>query len=75
MDVVEDLKKRAKQIRLDTFKLAIEHKEPHIAPSLSTIEILTVVYEHVMKKDDKFILSKGHGCLGWYVVLRRKGFN
>ncbi|MBW1973189.1 MAG: transketolase [Deltaproteobacteria bacterium] len=71
----EELARIAQQVRLDTFKLAMEHKEKHIAPSLSSVEILVVLYEEIMKSEDKFILSKGHGCLSWYVVLRRKGFN
>src|SRR4030042_2211525 len=75
MSDFEELKGIAKKIRLDTFTIAIENKEPHIAPSLSPIDILVVLYERVMKRKDKFILSKGHGCLGWYLILRRKGFS
>ena len=62
------------EIRRDTFELALETKCPHIAPSLSTVEILLAVYGR-MTKHDKFILSKGHGCLAWYVILRDLGKN
>lgn len=75
MNTIEELKKIAKKVRLDTFNLAIEHKEPHIAPSFSPIDILVALYEKIMKKEDKFVLSKGHGCLGWYIALRRKGWS
>jgi len=70
----EKLAKIAKQVRLETFKLAMEHKEKHIAPSLSSVDILVALYEGIIKEEDKFVLSKGHGCLSWYIVLRRKGF-
>ena len=46
-----------------------------MASSLSTIEILTTLYFGVLTKKDKFILSKGHGCFGFYTVLRDKGYN
>ena len=62
------------EIRIDTFKLALEMKCPHIAPSLSTVEILLAVYGR-MTDCDKFILSKGHGCVAWYVLLRDLGKN
>lgn len=75
MSNVEELTKIAKQVRLDTFNLALENKQKHIAPSLSTMEILVALYEGILKEKDKFILSKGHGCLGWYLVLKRNGFS
>ncbi len=48
-------------------------KEGHIASALSILDILDVLYNKVMTSDDKFILSKGHGCLALYVVLASKG--
>lgn len=61
-----------KEIRRDTFELALEIACPHIAPSLSTVEILLAVYGR-MTEYDKFILSKGHGCVAWYVILKDLG--
>ena len=55
----------------------------HIGPSLSLIEILRVLYDNILnvRPDmpkwggrDRFILSKGHGCLALYAVLADKGF-
>ena len=55
----------------------------HIASAFSLVEILNVLYEKVLTFDsknplwdnrDRFILSKGHGCLSLYSVLARKGF-
>ena len=68
------LEDQAKAIRRETIDLAIEHNLTHIAPAFSIVEILVALYEEVLKKNDKFILSKGHGCLSLYTVLRKKGF-
>ena len=55
----------------------------HIGSSLSLIEILRVLYDEIMTFDpndpkmvnrDRFILSKGHGCLALYALLADKGF-
>lgn len=55
----------------------------HIGPSMSPLEILRVLYDEVMRirpedpawpERDRFILSKGHGCLAQYAVLADKGF-
>src|SRR5215469_6451577 len=57
--------------------------EKHDASSLSTLDVLYVLYEHVLRFDpgnpawehrDRFLLSKGHGPLAYYAVLVRKGF-
>lgn len=50
----------------------------HIAPALSIVEILSVLFLNVMnydvndphnKKRDRFILSKGHGALACYAAM------
>ena len=55
----------------------------HIGSSMSLIEILRVLYDDIihvdpknpnMRNRDRFILSKGHGCLAQYAVLAEKGF-
>ena len=55
----------------------------HIGSSLSPIEILRVLYDDIMsyrpkepkwEGRDRFILSKGHGCLAQYALLADKGF-
>ena len=51
----------------------------HIGPALSILDILDVLYGRVMRNcsnlndlsRDRFILSKGHGCLSLYVVLEK----
>jgi transketolase len=55
----------------------------HIGSSMSLIEILRVLYDDVLRyrpdepawaARDRFILSKGHGCLAQYALLADKGF-
>ena len=55
----------------------------HIGTSLSLVEILRVLFDGVLRYDaknpkwpgrDRFILSKGHGCITLYVLLQEKGF-
>lgn len=50
-------------------------KEGHIASALSILDLIYVAYDKVLNTPlDKFILSKGHGCLALYVVLADKKF-
>jgi transketolase len=55
----------------------------HVGSTLSLIEMLRVLYDDVLRyrpqepnwvERDRFILSKGHGCLALYVLLADKGF-
>jgi len=55
----------------------------HLGSSMSMVEILRVLYDSVLKFDpknpqaadrDRFILSKGHGCLALYAILADRGF-
>ena len=58
-------------------------KAPHLASSLSCIDIVITLYEKVLNifpkqpkklSRDKFILSKGHAATALYVTLAYKGF-
>jgi transketolase len=55
----------------------------HIGSAFSLVEILRVLYDEILTvrpksptwpNRDRFILSKGHGCLALYAVLADKGF-
>jgi transketolase len=57
--------------------------EKHEASATSTLDVLHVLYERVLRVDpedlewwvrDRFLLSKGHGPMAFYAVLARKGF-
>jgi transketolase len=48
--------------------------EKHDWSSLSTLDVLWVLYDRVLTNDDRFLLSKGHGPTAYYAVLAAKGF-
>jgi len=45
----------------------------HIPSALSILDIVWALYDKVLQAEDRFILSKGHGCLALYAVLEKKG--
>ena len=69
------LNERSKQVRQDTLKLSKANGGYHYGGSFSCTEILIALYDHVLKPEDKFIMSKGHACWPMYVLLREKGLN
>jgi len=71
---INNLIRIAKDLRLKVLNLSIEHNDGHVASAYSAVEILTCLYENIMVSEDKFILSKGHGCLVLYAILEHKGF-
>ena len=57
--------------------------EKHDWSALSTVDVLWVLYDRVLRVDpgdrddpgrDRFLLSKGHGPAAYYAVLAAKGF-
>ena len=51
--------------------LAAGKKGAHIAPSLSLVEICLAAIKNFNDNKDNFILSKGHGALGYYAVMHQ----
>jgi transketolase len=47
--------------------------EKHDWSSLSTLDVLWVLYDRVLGDEDRFLLSKGHGPTAYYAVLAAKG--
>ena len=79
---IKQLSKKMRENIL-TMSLAAGASSSHFGGSLSTVELLATLYNNVLKFDianplwddrDRFILSKGHACLGYYSVLCEKGF-
>jgi transketolase len=73
--------KIAKNIRKDVLAMAYNAHLGHIAPSLSIVDILTVLYFGYLNIQslndsarDRFILSKGHAVSALYATLYRKGW-
>ncbi len=68
-----DLAERSKKVRELVVTMAHESKSAHLGPALSCADILVCLYFWTMKDEDRFILSKGHGCMSYYAVLAEKG--
>lgn len=75
--------KRAKDLRKLILKQIEGARRGHLASALSVIDIIRVLYDDVLRfsvkkinwaERDRFILSKGHGCLALYALLADKGF-
>ena len=69
------LNKRSKQVRRDAIELSLANGGYHYGGSFSCAEILINLFDNILKEEDRFILSKGHGCWAYYVLLRERGFN
>ena len=66
--------------------MVFESQSSHIGSSLSIVEILVTLYYNILNIEteiesywnrtdrDRFILSKGHGVLGYYTALVEAGF-
>src|SRR6188768_693091 len=74
---------RSRHLRRLIFRAIENGGRGHIGPALSLVEIIRVLYDDFLRVDpakpkqlerDRFILSKGHGCLALYAVLADKGF-
>lgn len=82
---ISDLNTISRKIRKRCLELAMS-KNPnatHLGGSLSSIDILVMLYYHRMNFDvtkpelntrDRFFLSKGHSILGYYSILNDLGF-
>ena len=47
--------------------------EKHDWSSASTLDVLWVLYDRVLRPADRFLLSKGHGPAAYYAILAAKG--
>lgn len=72
---VVELSERSKQVRREAIALSKANGGYHYGGSFSCAEILLNLWDRILQKEDRFILSKGHGCWVYYVLLRERGFN
>jgi hypothetical protein len=68
------LRDKALKLRQDTFLAFIKKGEAHLGGSFSIIEILITLFYKILKKNDKFILSKSHASFPFCIVLKEKGY-
>ncbi len=83
MSTVLELKKIAKELKLDALKAIYNAKSGHIGGCLSAAEVITYLYFYAlnvneqnpnMEDRDRFVLSKGHSAPILYAALARRGF-
>ena len=65
---------KALNLRKQTFLEFIKKGEAHLGGSFSMIEIIITLFELILKKNDKFILSKSHSSFPLSLLLRGKGY-
>ena len=79
----QNLEQFARTVRNDVVDMLYAAQSGHPGGSLSCVEILTALYNGVMRIDpknpkwaerDRFVLSKGHACPTLYAVLAEKGY-
>lgn len=72
-----------REMRREVLRVVADAGRGHVGAALSIVEVLNVLFERVLRFDakrpdwadrDRFVLSKGHGCIAYYVALARKGF-
>jgi transketolase len=59
---------KANWLRQEVMRVACKNNKGHIAPSLSCLDILVVLYYEPEFKNDTVILSKAHGCYSLYAI-------
>lgn len=82
-ETIEELNKKALIIRRHIIEMITEAGSGHPGGSLSSADILTALYFHVMNIDpknpkwperDRFVLSKGHAAPVLYATLAERGY-
>jgi len=83
--IIENIEKMAARMRRNILDMALEAgaHSSHFGGGLSAVDITATLFGAVMKLDkadpewdgrDRFILSKGHGCLCYYTALHEVGY-
>ncbi len=70
---IKKLEFKALKLRQDTLAMFQKKKEAHLGGSFSMIELIVALYSKIIKKKDKFILSKAHASFPLCILLREKG--
>jgi transketolase len=82
---IEKIKQMAARMRRNILDMALEAgaASSHFGGGLSIVEMTATLFGSVMNLDpkdpewvgrDRFILSKGHGCIGYYTALHEVGY-
>lgn len=82
-DKIAQLYKMSYKLRMHVLEMVHHAKTGHAAPSMSSADILTVLFFDTMNLDpanpewkdrDRFIMSKGHASPIYYAALAERGF-
>lgn len=80
---LENLKATARNIRHSVIETTVKAGGAHVGGGMSMVDILTALYFKFMNIDpanpedpnrDRFVLSKGHGAIGYVPTLAERGF-
>ena len=80
---LQQFKSNCLKIRSTIIDMIAVNNRGHYGSAMSLVEILVFLYQEYLKIDsknhqledrDRLILSKGHGCLALYAVLKNRGF-
>ena len=58
-----------RKVKLRLLKMHFESGVGHIGGNLSALDLLFCLYHRILRKEDTFVLSKGHAAGAWYTVL------
>jgi len=82
-DKIQDLRKRANDIRISIIGMLMEAGSGHTAGPLGMADIFTLFYFHILKQDpknpgwperDRVVLSNGHICPVLYATMAHAGY-
>ena len=85
IEKLQSLERMSFEMRQDIFRMGLQTglNGAHFGGGLSMVEIMAVLYQSVLRLNpakprwperDRFILSKGHGAMAYYVALKQVGF-
>ena len=83
-DIINKINEMTKRMRKNILDMSLSagSESSHFGGGLSIVEITATLFGSIMSYDpknpewedrDRFILSKGHGCLGYYTALHEIG--
>ena len=73
--LIKNLISKAAKLRRDTLLMFEKKGEAHLGGSFSMIEIIISLYKKILKKNDKFILSKSHASFPLCILLKENKLN
>jgi len=84
INLIKNIKEMTKRMRKNILDMSLSagSESSHFGGGLSIVEITATLFGSIMNYDpknpewgerDRFILSKGHGCLGFYTALHEIG--